>query len=190
MCCWTAEQQQQLGCAAAAAGGKLSMAYDGSALNTMAQVKQQIMLNGGVLTAMATTSAFYNYNGLQPGEVFDGEIPEGAQPDWHAVFCFGWSDAADKPGEGYWMCKNRYIPYGAMTLIKPLNTLAAIPQTQRKTSFSCTQSTYQASYLHTAMVHNLLLHRTGHAVPAGDKQTKCMQPVGSLQRLIHNLYCV
>lgn len=115
--------------------GKLSMAYDGSALGNMAQVKEQIMLHGGVMTAMAVTPEFYSYTGLAPAEVFDGEIPEGAQPEWHAVFCFGWADVPEQAGEGYWMCKNSWGPsfglqgnfkiaYGAAYIMPPDYTFA------------------------------------------------------------------
>jgi hypothetical protein len=49
-------QQKTTGVAAVhmfPAGGKFSMAYRGSALSSLAQIKEQIMLNGGVLQYVA-----------------------------------------------------------------------------------------------------------------------------------------
>jgi hypothetical protein len=80
------------------------MAYDGSALDTVAKMKQAIMLNGGVLTALARLPAFDNLNCTTP---YDAEAPADEPLDWHAVFCYGWADALNKTGEGYWICKNR-----------------------------------------------------------------------------------
>jgi hypothetical protein len=42
------------------AGGALSIAYDGNALNTIAKVKEQIMLNGGLMTSMAMSSRAFD----------------------------------------------------------------------------------------------------------------------------------
>jgi hypothetical protein len=96
------------------AGGAISVAYDGNALTTSAQAREQIMLTGGVLTSMAMSRATFNQfeqnrttaNGVftvnedvlrvAPGDVF-----------MHAVFCYGWWDNPRALNDGYWICKNR-----------------------------------------------------------------------------------
>lgn len=80
------------------------MAYDGSAVDTVAKVKQAIMLNGGVLTALASLPAFEFLNCTTP---YDADASASEEPDWHAAFCYGWRDAANNTGEGWWLCKNR-----------------------------------------------------------------------------------
>jgi hypothetical protein len=85
------------------AGAGFSIAYDGSALDTVAKVKQAVMLSGGVLTALASSPTFQNLNCT----TYDVEASDGVEQDWHAVFCYGWADAANNTGEGWWLCKNR-----------------------------------------------------------------------------------
>ncbi|WIA36096.1 hypothetical protein OEZ86_007447 [Tetradesmus obliquus] len=88
-----------------------SMAYDGNSLDTMAKVKQQIMLNGGVLTSKAfgPTDSFKRYDGKAAGAVYDpSDITDGTEPELHALFCYGWSDSVGQLGEGSWLCKNSW----------------------------------------------------------------------------------
>jgi hypothetical protein len=91
------------------AGAVLSMANDGSALDSISKVKQAIILYGGVLTPVARLRSFdllnatrYTYNAaLSPNDGFD----------WHAIFCCGYVDAIDYPdtGAGWWFCKKRCV---------------------------------------------------------------------------------
>jgi hypothetical protein len=85
------------------------MAYDGGALGTLARVKAAIMLNGGVLTAIASWSDFEAYPGTPA--LFSKDLPKDAiltgNYSMHAVFCYGFSDSGATSGAGYWLCKNR-----------------------------------------------------------------------------------
>jgi hypothetical protein len=83
-------------CAHVVAGGVLSVVYDGNALDTMAKVKEQIMLNGGVMTSMAMSNrAFDDFvknvtsaNGpFGAAEDLTLAAPEGVS--MHAAFCYG-----------------------------------------------------------------------------------------------------
>jgi hypothetical protein len=77
----------------AAAGGVFSMAYDGSALSSLAKIKEQIMLNGGVLTSMiiGPTATFRLYDGRANGGVFDDTtvLSDARAAEPHALFCYG-----------------------------------------------------------------------------------------------------
>ncbi|WIA13890.1 hypothetical protein OEZ85_002462 [Tetradesmus obliquus] len=88
------------------AGAAFSMAYDGSALDTVAKVKQAIMLDGGVRTALASLPAFEFLNCTT---LHDADASASEEPDWHAAFCYGWRDAANNTGEGWWLCKNSWV---------------------------------------------------------------------------------
>lgn len=98
------------------AGGALSMAYSGNPLATMAQVKEQIMLNGGVITSLALSnnafSAFVE-NKTSSNGVFGvaEDLRDTARGDlsMHAVFCYGWWDNMSDANDGYWLCKNRWV---------------------------------------------------------------------------------
>ncbi|WIA37777.1 hypothetical protein OEZ86_014646 [Tetradesmus obliquus] len=94
------------------AGGSLSWAYAGSALGTMAQVKERIMLSGGVVASMAMTAdAFKKLEAYSTGKhgVFSPKDDvEGAPPIMHAVFCYGWWDNATNAEDGWWLCKNSW----------------------------------------------------------------------------------
>jgi hypothetical protein len=81
------------------------MAYSGAALGTLARVKAAIISQGGVLTAMANLPGFGDYPGTPTKLLYNQEGP--SEPDWHAVFCYGFADSATTPGAGYWICKNR-----------------------------------------------------------------------------------
>lgn len=93
------------------------MAYDGNALDKMAKVKEQIMLNGGVLTSLAMSDgvngAFKNFkanktaaNGaFSVAEDLRMVVPSSVV--MHAVFCYGWWDNPVRADDGYWICKNR-----------------------------------------------------------------------------------
>jgi hypothetical protein len=91
------------------AGGALSLAYDGNALGTIARVKQQIMLHGGVLTSLAKLQSLEDYPAFSADQVYDVVVKATDQPQWHAVFCYGWADAANNTWEGWWLCKNRCV---------------------------------------------------------------------------------
>jgi hypothetical protein len=91
-------------------GGKLSIAYSGNPLPSIAKVKEQIMLNGGVTTSMALSLPdFQRFTNYKEG-VFSamGELHSGVEGIMHAVFCFGWWDSPQSSSDGYWLCKNRY----------------------------------------------------------------------------------
>lgn len=94
-------------------GGGLSMVYNGNALSSMALVKEQIMLNGGVFTSMALGETdflrFVDYKAAGDG-VFTAaqDIPTGANGRMHAVFCYGWWDSPRSVSDGYWLCKNSW----------------------------------------------------------------------------------
>jgi hypothetical protein len=96
-------------------GGALYAAYDGNPLDTMAKIKEQIMLNGGVITSMAMSAgAFTNFvaNKTAANAVFAvSEDLRSAAPAvvaMHAVFCYGWWDNPRNINDGYWLCKNRW----------------------------------------------------------------------------------
>ncbi|WIA14400.1 hypothetical protein OEZ85_002927 [Tetradesmus obliquus] len=124
------------------AGGALSMAYSGNPLATMAQVKEQIMLNGGVITSLALSnnafSAFVE-NKTSSNGVFGvaEDLRDTARGDlsMHAVFCYGWWDNMSDANDGYWLCKNSWgsnwglggsfrAAYGAANLTQPDYTFA------------------------------------------------------------------
>jgi hypothetical protein len=89
-----------------------AVAYRSNALSSMAMVKEQIMLNGGVFTSMALSPAdflrFVDYKPAATG-VFTAAQPlaAGAEPKMHAVFRYGWWDNPRNESDGYWLCKNR-----------------------------------------------------------------------------------
>jgi hypothetical protein len=70
------------------------MAYRGSALSSIAQIKEQIMLTGGVLTSVAmgvgSDETFRGYNGRAGSGVYDRrDITVDEPVDMHALFCYG-----------------------------------------------------------------------------------------------------
>jgi hypothetical protein len=72
--------------------GKLSIAYGGNPLPSMAKVKEQIMLTGGVMTSMAPSmSGFERFTKYKAGvcSAMD-ELQSGDAGIMHAVFCYGW----------------------------------------------------------------------------------------------------
>jgi hypothetical protein len=95
--------------------GKFTMAYNGGFLGTLARVKAVIMMQGGVLTAIAYLPGFGEYPGTPPKALYNQEVPSGVEPEWHAVFCYGVVDSASTPGAGYWLCKNRCPELPAVT---------------------------------------------------------------------------
>jgi hypothetical protein len=96
------------------AGNALSVAYDGKPLDSMAKVKEQIMLTGGVMTSMAMSlqsfEAFVN-NKTGANAVFT--MAEDLRKAFisnvatHAAFCYSWWDNPRNTSDGYWLCKNR-----------------------------------------------------------------------------------
>jgi hypothetical protein len=97
-----------------AAGGALAIAYNGNPLDTMAKVKEQMMLYGGVITSMAMsfrTFGDFVANTTAADGVFAAseDLRENSQGDvlMHAVFCYGWWDNVANTEGGYWLCKNR-----------------------------------------------------------------------------------
>lgn len=90
------------------------MADAGSALATMARVKEQIMLTGGVFASMAmsptTYGSFVANKTTASGTFATTENANKLAPDslvMHAVFCYGWWDSPRILDDGYWICKNR-----------------------------------------------------------------------------------
>jgi hypothetical protein len=80
----------------------------------MAQVKEQIMLSGGVITSMGmSNAAFASFVNNRTGSnaVFaSSEDLRRTDPTgvaMHAVFCYGWWDNPRDNRDGYWLCKNR-----------------------------------------------------------------------------------
>jgi hypothetical protein len=74
--------------------GKFSMAYRGSALGSLAQIKERIMLNGGVLTSIAMAigpgKAFRVYDGRANRGMYDPrDIADNEPVELHALFCYG-----------------------------------------------------------------------------------------------------
>ncbi|WIA33406.1 hypothetical protein OEZ86_006540 [Tetradesmus obliquus] len=151
--CWPYQGYATTSCARANAcpsqlpkGGAFSMAYGGSALNSIGKVKSQIMLNGGVLTSIAMSQAvFKRFEVYNTNAVFDSTDdlsqegstggPEAAAY-MHALFCYGWQDTAN--GDGYWLCKNSWssnwgdngnikLAYGAAYIMQRDYTFAVHP---------------------------------------------------------------
>jgi hypothetical protein len=95
------------------AGGVLTMAYEGSALTSMAMIKERIMLSGGVITSIAMSGAtFAQFESYKPSndDVFKttAESEDASRiATMHAVFCYGWWDNPRSTTDGYWLCKNR-----------------------------------------------------------------------------------
>jgi hypothetical protein len=114
----------------ACAGGALTMAYSGNPLATMAQVKEQIMLTGGVIMSMALSAgafgAFVTNMTSQSGVFGVAEDLTEAAPGnvaMHAVFCYGWWDNAADANDGYWICKNRCAAGHVLPLSCPSHML-------------------------------------------------------------------
>jgi hypothetical protein len=79
----------------------------------MAKVKEQIMLNGGVITSLAMSNrafdSFVNSMKSTNGAFNTAEDLTSAAPQkvmMHAAFCYGWWDNPTKSDNGYWICKN------------------------------------------------------------------------------------
>lgn len=93
------------------AGGLLAFTDSGNGLDSVASVKEQIMLAGGVMTAVAmslrTYAGFVQYTAAD--NVFsaaEGLVP-GFDQVYQALFCYGWWDNPCNDIDGYWLCKNR-----------------------------------------------------------------------------------
>jgi hypothetical protein len=98
------------------AGGALSLAYDGNAVDTNAKVKEQIMLTGGVITSMAISLVAFddlinNRTGANAAFARMEDLKKAAPANvWlHAVFCYSWWDNPRNTSDGYWLCKNRCV---------------------------------------------------------------------------------
>uniref|UniRef100_A0A383V630 Peptidase C1A papain C-terminal domain-containing protein n=1 Tax=Tetradesmus obliquus TaxID=3088 RepID=A0A383V630_TETOB len=149
-------------------GGRLSVAYNGNALSSMAMVKEQIMLNGGVFTSMALSGAdfvrFVDYKTAASG-VFTAaqSIPAGAD-QMHAVFCYGWWDNPRSESDGYWLCKNSWseawglrgsfkIAYGSAYIMQSDYTFAL--------QYAWTSITAQATQIKQRLVQGSLMRDAG-----------------------------
>uniref|UniRef100_A0A383WMC0 Peptidase C1A papain C-terminal domain-containing protein n=1 Tax=Tetradesmus obliquus TaxID=3088 RepID=A0A383WMC0_TETOB len=102
----------------------MSMAADGNPLETEAQVKRQIMLNGGVMASVDIPDEFANYPNNSPSGGAQGTVytdpptlQQGQPGKGHALFCYGWKDflttsdaVLGPPAKGYWVCKNSWGP--------------------------------------------------------------------------------
>jgi hypothetical protein len=88
----------------------LSWANDANALDSMAKLKERIMLSGGVIASMAMSDIefqrFLAY-GAAGGVYSPTEDLSGEDPVMHAVFCYGWWDNPQNVTDGWWLCKNR-----------------------------------------------------------------------------------
>eukprot|EP00775_Hariotina_reticulata_P004117 gene4117-4363_t len=125
-------------------GGTFRAVAGGAALGSMSQVKQAILLSGGVMTSMVA------YEDLTA--VFKPSLPEafsstsnkscyntssttidgtGMLVNLHAIFCYGWDDS-----QQYWLCKNSLgagwelpggsvrVAYGAASIMQSHYTFA------------------------------------------------------------------
>uniref|UniRef100_A0A383W290 Peptidase C1A papain C-terminal domain-containing protein n=1 Tax=Tetradesmus obliquus TaxID=3088 RepID=A0A383W290_TETOB len=118
----------------------LSWAYNANALDTMAKVKQRIMLSGGVITSMAMSdAAFQQFQAYAAaGDAVyspSDDLASASSVIMHAIFCYGWWDNATNTEEGWWLCKNSWGPswgpngsfkiaYGAAYIMQPDYTFA------------------------------------------------------------------
>lgn len=78
------------------ADATMSMAADGNPLETEAQVKRQIMLNGGVMASVDIPDEFANYPSNSPSGGAQGTVytdpptlQQGQPGKGHALFCYG-----------------------------------------------------------------------------------------------------
>jgi hypothetical protein len=92
------------------------MAYAGSALTSMAKIKEQIMLTGGVFTSLAMSLNLFGdfvANKTSTNGIFsiieDLQSVTANSVVMHAVFCYGWWDSPNNPDDGFWLCKNRCV---------------------------------------------------------------------------------
>eukprot|EP00775_Hariotina_reticulata_P002182 gene2182-2500_t len=130
--------------------GRLLMVDGGRSLETVARVKESIVLHGGVMTSMVIWSDFRRYPKSSPTGVYNTTRRPANQPkgpaELHAVFCYGWRDLAPlndasnasagaNVSGGYLLCKNSWgtgwgvdgtfkIGYGAAFVLQPDYTFA------------------------------------------------------------------
>ncbi|WIA18237.1 hypothetical protein OEZ85_009706 [Tetradesmus obliquus] len=121
-------------------GASLAWAYDANALDSMAKVKQRIMLSGGVIASMAMSvdnalGQFRAYGAAGDAVFAPNEDLASAEWTMHAIFCYGWRDNTSNAGDGWWLCKNSWGPswglngsfkisYGAAYIMQPDYTYA------------------------------------------------------------------
>uniref|UniRef100_A0A383WKQ7 Peptidase C1A papain C-terminal domain-containing protein n=1 Tax=Tetradesmus obliquus TaxID=3088 RepID=A0A383WKQ7_TETOB len=131
----------------------LSWAYNANALDSMAKVKERVMLSGGVIASMAMSdAAFQQFQayGAEGDAVFapPDDLASADTVTMHAIFCYGWWDNATNAEDGWWLCKNSWGPswglngsfkvaYGAAYIMQPDYTFAfrvseSVPQVQQR----------------------------------------------------------
>eukprot|EP00775_Hariotina_reticulata_P008095 gene8095-8288_t len=113
-------------------GGSLRLVDAGNNLDSLARVKEAILLHGGVLTSMVVWSDFRSYPGprrqagvnslAQGWDVYRSTTrpasDKSGSEELHAVFCYGWKDTsrwvekrdafAGGRLQGYLLCKNSW----------------------------------------------------------------------------------
>eukprot|EP00775_Hariotina_reticulata_P007184 gene7184-7398_t len=130
-------------------GGVLQMVDSGSSLETLARIKESIVLRGGVMTSMVIWSDFRRYPAASPTGVYNTTRRPASDPasavELQAVYCYGWNDTSvwDEEQErflngslqGFLLCKNSWgtdwglngtfrIAYDAAYILQPDYTFA------------------------------------------------------------------
>lgn len=125
------------------------MVDSGNSLETVARIKEAIVLHGGVMTSMVIWGDFRRYPTASPAGVYNTTRQPPSDPpapaELQAVYCYGWNDTSLWDAEherfvngslqGYLLCKNSWgtgwglngtfkIAYGAAYILQPDYTFA------------------------------------------------------------------